>query len=83
MRGEEAPTPGMIELIQKIVENVIEKKKKKRLGKAHLIQGMKSKEEIEKILVDFLVVRKNQRSKLICENYEVQVILEDVAVKLT
>ena len=44
---------------------------------------MKSKEEIEKILVDFLVVRKNQRSKLICENNEVQVILEDVAVKLT
>ncbi len=77
MRGEEAPTPGQIEAFHRLITNVLEKKKsnKKKNGKPHLIKGVKTWEEIEKIIVDFLVIRKNYQSKLICENIEVHEIL--------
>lgn len=62
MRGEEAATPGQIEALQNIVINVIEKsqnKKRKKNVKPQLIMGIKTREEIEEIIVDHLVVKKN------------------------
>jgi hypothetical protein len=62
LRGEEAATPGQIEALQNIVINVIEKsqnKKRKKNVKPQLIMGIKTREEIEEIIVDHLVVKKN------------------------
>jgi hypothetical protein len=44
---------------------------------------MKTREQIEKIIVDHLILGKNDRGKLICENDEVQMLLGEVAEKLT
>ena len=44
---------------------------------------MKTREQLEKIIVDHLILRKNDRGNLICENDEVQMMLGEVAVKLT
>ena len=49
----------------------------------YLIRGMKSREEIEKIIVDYLVVKKNNQDRLICENNKVEEILVEVAERLT
>jgi hypothetical protein len=62
LRGEEAATPGQIEALQNIVINVVEKsqnKKRKKNVKPQLIMGIKTREEIEEIIVDHLVVKKN------------------------
>ena len=49
----------------------------------YLIRGMKSREEIEKIIVDYLVVKKNNQDRLICGNDKVEEILVEVAERLT
>jgi hypothetical protein len=86
LRGEEAPTPGQIDAFKKIITNVIEKgqnKKKKKNVKPQLIMGMKTKEEIEKMIFDHLVVNKNYKIRLICENDMVEIILAEVSERLT
>jgi hypothetical protein len=59
LRGEEAPTPGQIDAFKKIITNVIDKSQNKRKRvNPHLIKGLKTKEELEHIIVDYLVANK-------------------------
>jgi hypothetical protein len=67
------------------VANVIEqnqKKKKKNLY-PKFVRAMSTKEEIEKKIIEYLVVKKNDCRKLICINPQMESILIEVGENLT